>query len=425
MNKDYDKERARNEELGLELLYVVNARVVLQKEKDMYETEVEKLRAKLEGLQEQIAKAESVSHDAQTAKDVLSSQLNKASGDLETKKIELGQTILGLENQKIQLEKQQLQMSKLREVDITELKRRNQQELNRVQEHAEALQKNNLELKRQTKRDQRKAQELAAEIAEQARLTSTLEVQLAQNMKTHGDFVEEYRERLRKYINDIAEFMSRADGKNPTARAGMHGHLKKYVDTMMREMTSTYAQRERQLAQAINTQLTRQREVFTALSRTKTALRGIKDRVEAQGIDVDDLLSAQNIVDMEGNSFAAEVTLPSNVAVQNTAPNPSEAQNWQDLRKQMRDIMSANQVKLEKERSKLLARCTKAEAQLKAKEHYIENTVKPLQRQLKKLKNQDSSRGPSRENFSLKPSSRGSQQDDTRASRENSHSRIK
>ncbi len=48
-NRDYDKERARGEELGLELLNVVNARVVLQKEKDMYETEVEKLRAKLDG----------------------------------------------------------------------------------------------------------------------------------------------------------------------------------------------------------------------------------------------------------------------------------------------------------------------------------------------------------------------------------------
>ncbi len=312
------------------------------------------------GLQEQIASAESISHQAKTEQEILQSQLNKASGDLETKKIELGQKILGLENQKIELEKQQLQMSKLREVDITELKRRNQQELNRVQEHAEALQKDNLALKKQTKRDQRKAQELAAEIAEQTKITCALEEQLAQNMKTHGDFVEEYRERLRKYINDIAEFMSRADGKSAAARAGMHGHLKKYVDTMMKEITSTYAQRERQLAQAVNSQISRQREASTALSRTKVALRTIKDRVESQGIDVDDLLTAQNVADLEVAGTDSSVpVLPSitNTVSPQAPPDPKEVHNWQNIRKQMRDIMTANQTKLEKERAKLLARC--------------------------------------------------------------------
>lgn len=278
-------------------------------------------------------------------------------------------------------------------------------------------------LREKKKRDQRKAQELAAEIAEQTKTTCALEEQLAQMMKTHGDFVEEYRERLRKYINDIAEFMARADGKNPTARAGMHGHLKKYVDTMMKEITSTYAQRERQLTQAMSTQISRHREASAALSRTKVALRTIKNRAENQGMDVDDLLTAQNITDLEVTERESHVPILPDIENRTSAQASSganDAHNWQNIRKQMRDIMSTNQTKLEKERAKLLARCTKAEAQLKAKELYIESTVKPLQRQLKKLQaGMDTKDGKRRE---YRPSSKShsrsrgsSRQDDTMA----------
>ena len=108
ISKDLKSETAKNEELGLELLALVNGRVVLMKEKDAYAAELDKMKSLNTGLKDHMSSAAEGEEAHQKELSELQERIKTMQTEMQGRQQELSQQNLQLEQQKVSLEKELL-----------------------------------------------------------------------------------------------------------------------------------------------------------------------------------------------------------------------------------------------------------------------------------------------------------------------------
>ncbi|NWU90805.1 CCD78 protein, partial [Upupa epops] len=209
---------------------------------------------------------------------------------------------------------------------------------------------------------------------------------------------EEYRSRLTQYIKDVAEYMDSKSSNmaGPSKAPADHGAMKRFVDSMLKDIRASYKSREEQLATAargykkriknlvkkhesllIAYGLQREQmqslgssavdcgpaelhfsitdpELLTNMTREINRLREAKAKLEMQLYEVQKVLE----LGASGKSLTSDRQL--------------DAEGWAELRKQLQEFTHTTQEDLEQERSQLLMRAAVAEEQVLELQEYID-----------------------------------------------------
>ncbi|XP_029857678.1 coiled-coil domain-containing protein 78 isoform X3 [Aquila chrysaetos chrysaetos] len=150
---------------------------------------------------------------------------------------------------------------------------------------------------------------------------------------------EEYRSRLTQYIKDVADYMDSKSSNvmGPSKAPADRAPMKRFVDSMLKDIRASYKSREEQLARAA---------------------RGYKKRMKNLVKKHENLLIAYGQLDEEG---------------------------WAEVRKQLQEFAHTTQEDLEHERSQLLTRAIVAEEQVSELQEYIDKHLARYKQEILRL----------------------------------------
>ncbi|XP_007426883.1 coiled-coil domain-containing protein 78 [Python bivittatus] len=203
---------------------------------------------------------------------------------------------------------------------------------------------------------------------------------------------EEYRSRLVQYITDLAEY---TDSKSAAATKEP-GQMKRFVDSMLKDIRASYRSREEQLARAARGYKKRMQNLVKKHEGLLIAYRMQREQIRLLGSrDLDpgppehhfsitdtELLTntsqelnrlREDKARLEGqlHELQMKVKLSEKIA-SGTSSHLLEDEGWAELRKQLQEFTHATQVELERERSQLLARAMVAEEQIAELQEYVD-----------------------------------------------------
>ncbi|XP_039205800.1 coiled-coil domain-containing protein 78 isoform X3 [Crotalus tigris] len=211
---------------------------------------------------------------------------------------------------------------------------------------------------------------------------------------------EQYRSHLVQYITDLAEY---TDSKS-SAATKEPAQMKRFVDSMLKDIRASYKSREEQLARAARGYKKRMQNLVKKHEGLLVAYRMQREQIRSLGSpDLDpgppehhfsitdaELLTntsqelnrlREDKASLEGQLYELQMKVKlSEKMISGTSfhplppPVPSllEGDGWAELRKQLREFTHATQVELEKERSQLLARAMVAEEQVAELQEYVD-----------------------------------------------------
>eukprot|EP00038_Savillea_parva_P000372 m.95805 g.95805 ORF g.95805 m.95805 type:complete len:464 (+) comp10126_c1_seq2:49-1440(+) len=224
-----------------------------------------------------------------------------------------------------------------------------------------------------------RAQARETSIQNDALLTENSDLKVKQ-----ADRIEQYRARLTKYVRDIGDFMSGSGGEY---FPGMEAQLKRYVDLMLRDLTDSYAHREQQLCTSIERHIRRQDELAIERDRLARAYETCTAQLRAAGIAIkaDDPL--------DGASSAVARSYPTDTHARIPSGGTSSANHavggagsYRDVQHVVTEFTRTTQRNLEQERATLLIRCAAAEEKAKRMEAYISTKMTSYQEEIVRLR---------------------------------------
>lgn len=90
---------------------------------------------------------------------------------------------------------------------------------------------------------------MATELRANKEKLASAETEQTRMRQVHAKFVEEYRGKLRKYIQEAHDFMNRT---RPASSVASDQHFKAYVGMLLKDLSSTYTRRESDLNDALS-----------------------------------------------------------------------------------------------------------------------------------------------------------------------------
>ncbi|XP_074611738.1 coiled-coil domain-containing protein 78-like [Acropora palmata] len=387
LTSDYQKEVTKNEELGLELVTLLNIKEKLQHDKESVE---------LEKMQEYY--------------DQLRRITSKFSRSSLREKDDLSRSVLNLQSEKFELEKQLLHNSQQREGKVETLRVQHQRELVSLEQRISKLRNELQEAKDSYREAQRKLALQSAELisanGERHRLTEENN-HLDERLK---ELTAEYTNRLQQYIHDIAVFCEQAKEKHSSGES-----LQWYVDVMVGQMTYAHETREQDLQSKIHELKATVKDITQKNENLSSAYRMLKYDVETrrghQAPQADqaefyfpsdiELSMAQSREIAQLHSELKEMKYTNDELKQKLAKRADEQRDdlpslsagqatvemgWGYLRKQLREFTLNTQQDLESERASLLTRCILAEEQQARLQHYIDTNLKSYQEEIVRLR---------------------------------------
>nr|XP_060642240.1 coiled-coil domain-containing protein 78 [Anolis sagrei ordinatus] len=228
------------------------------------------------------------------------------------------------------------------------------------------------------------------------------------------ELVEEYRSRLIQYITDLAEYM---DNKSATAvtKAGKApsepAHMKRFVDSMLKDIRASYKTREEQLAGAARGYKKRLQNMVKKHEGLLVAYRMQREQIRSLGsnnldpgppehnfsITDAELLTntsqelnrlREDKASLEGqlHELQMKVKLSENAGPRTTPAHTMDEAGWEQLRKQLREFTHRTQEDLEKERSQLLTRAMVAEEQVAELQDYVDKHLGRYKEEILRLR---------------------------------------
>ncbi|XP_039205798.1 coiled-coil domain-containing protein 78 isoform X2 [Crotalus tigris] len=203
---------------------------------------------------------------------------------------------------------------------------------------------------------------------------------------------EQYRSHLVQYITDLAEY---TDSKS-SAATKEPAQMKRFVDSMLKDIRASYKSREEQLARAARGYKKRMQNLVKKHEGLLVAYRMQREQIRSLGSpDLDpgppehhfsitdaELLTntsqelnrlREDKASLEGQLYELQMKVKlSEKMISGTSFHLLEGDGWAELRKQLREFTHATQVELEKERSQLLARAMVAEEQVAELQEYVD-----------------------------------------------------
>ncbi|EKX51837.1 hypothetical protein GUITHDRAFT_65705, partial [Guillardia theta CCMP2712] len=287
---DLDAEKARSEELSLELLNLVNTKNALMREREQLQAQREnilKMNSELEGRM-----AESQTELKENAE--LIRQLQREVEDLKTEKerarLEFEAMRVQFQEQKLVADRTYATYEQNKGEELLSLK---QELVDRGEEHKRVMKKLEEEMatvQAQFKQASRRAAEMENELNEKAMVEAQLQSETQELRQRMTQLSESYREKLHKYISDETSIIT--------------AELRASVDAMFQELVQTYGAREDHLQE----ELRKSREQGMSYARRSRKLyqayRSLRYQLEdlaPKGVRPDLLDDAALLVDGEGS----------------------------------------------------------------------------------------------------------------------------
>eukprot|EP00050_Salpingoeca_kvevrii_P015380 m.46271 g.46271 ORF g.46271 m.46271 type:complete len:904 (+) comp6294_c0_seq2:1661-4372(+) len=388
---------AKNEELGVELLNLVNAKVSLMKERDSLVSQIEAVRAG-KPLDKTFSVRATHEDELLRQKD----RIERLQQDMQDRQVQLSQRNFSLEAEKDELEGHLHDVADRHTRETKQL--RNQHHAAREELHSQltALREKNTLLQKRLNKAEKEADDALAQAAQLKQLLASSEANREHQEATHSKFVAEYRRRLQKYVNDIADFM----GNSSSGGGSSSAQMKQYIDLMLKDIANSYEDRQRQYAEMAKSQLQQNQALIAKYEQASHAYKQLRQQVDSQGVShgdtpAIDLPSASELLDNTrevdnyrraiGNAEKALVELrqegkSGHNSLGLAGGEDTESGSWDSLRKTLREFTATTQHSLERERASLLRQCTAAEQKLRTMEDYMTRTVGELQREIMRLR---------------------------------------
>ncbi|XP_053936506.1 coiled-coil domain-containing protein 78 isoform X2 [Cuculus canorus] len=226
LGKELDQEVMKNEELSLELLNLANAKSTFPRtERNHPPAMVNESSTGLEKAQAMVRR--------------LSARMKP-------------EDVVASEHERQMLERNLLGNEDHIKEELEKLKKTYNSQQQKLEERVIAMGKELQEAKGAIGDTQHKlAEQTAVLLTSQSQLRE-VEVENSQLQLRLKELNEEYRSRLTQYIKDLADYMDSksSTGTGPSKAPADHAHMKRFVDSMLKDIRASYKSREEQLAAA-------------------------------------------------------------------------------------------------------------------------------------------------------------------------------
>ncbi|KFW08367.1 Coiled-coil domain-containing protein 78, partial [Eurypyga helias] len=209
---------------------------------------------------------------------------------------------------------------------------------------------------------------------------------------------EEYRSRLAQYIKDVADYMDSKSSNvtGPSKAQANHAHMKRFVESMLKDIRASYKTREEQLAGAARGYKKRIKNLVKKHENLLIAYGLQREQIRSLGSSTMDCGPAElhfSVTDPElqtnttrelnrlrEDKAKLEMQLQELQVVagllafcsDKTVGRQLDEEGWAEVRKQLREFAHTTQEDLEQERSQLLTRAIVAEEQVSELQEYID-----------------------------------------------------
>ncbi|OCT58245.1 hypothetical protein XELAEV_18002182mg [Xenopus laevis] len=381
LSKEHEKEVAKNDELSMELLNLASRR----------------------GQDETYSQSRALVNEATAELDRVKAMVNR----LSARNIK-PEDLVATEYERQKLERNLLgNQDHIRE-EIENMKKIHETQQQRLEERIIAMGKELQEAKRAIRNTQHKMAEQSAVL-----LTSQSQLQETEAQNSHlqlqlKELNEEYRSRLNRYIQDLADYV---DG---TARGKGDGtRMKHFVDNMLSDIKASHRSREEQLAGAARQYKKRMQNLIKKHQSLLIAYRMQREQLLASGNQdvepgppehhftiTDPELQSQ--VGLELNRLREDkARLETQIHDLKEKKRLSDAgtsnqhvehggklqeESWAEIRKQLREFTHNTQEELERERSHLLSRALVAEEQVAELQDYVDKHLARYKQEILRLR---------------------------------------
>ncbi|XP_013817134.2 coiled-coil domain-containing protein 78 isoform X1 [Apteryx mantelli] len=391
LGKELEQEVTKNEELSLELLNLANARSNLPHTQDnRYHSharddessaELERVRAMVHRLSARKVKPEDV-----------------VASEHERRKLE--RNLLGNQDHiKVELEK---------------MKKTYDSQQQKLEERVITMGKELQEAKRAIRDTQHKLAEQSAVLLTSQSQLQEVEAENSRLQLRLKELNEEYRSRLTQYIKDLADYMDSKSGSNlqkPSKGPANHAHMKRFVDSMLKDIKASHKSREEQLAGAARGYKKRMRNLVKKHENLLIAYRMQREQIQSLGSsDMDsgpaefhfsitdpELLTntTQELnrlredkakLEIQLHEFQEKKRLSETSGFGLSPEQKLDEESWAEVRKQLREFAHTTQEDLETERSQLLTRAIVAEEQVSELQEYIDKHLARYKQEILRLR---------------------------------------
>ncbi|XP_061206678.1 coiled-coil domain-containing protein 78 isoform X2 [Neopsephotus bourkii] len=296
-------------------------------------------------------------------------------------------------------------------VELENLKKTYDLQQQKMEERVMAMQKELQEAKCTTGDTQRKLVEQSAVLLSSQSQLQEVEAENSQLQLRLKELNEEYRSRLAQYIKDVADFMDSKSSNvmEPSKAPAAHVPMKRFVDSMLKDIRASYRAREEQLARAARGYKKRMKDLVKKHENLLIAYGLQREQIRSLGSAAADCGPAElhfSITDpelltnttrelnrlredkakleMELHELQKK-TLKETSAFPLAPEQPLDEEGWAEVRKQLQEFTHTTQKDLE-ERSQLLTRAIVAEEQVSELQEYIDKHLARYKQEILQLR---------------------------------------
>ncbi|XP_069503105.1 coiled-coil domain-containing protein 78 [Ambystoma mexicanum] len=396
LSKEHEREVSKNDELSMELLNLASVRgPPPQPPQDTY------------------MQSRALVNEASAELERVRAMVNR----LSARKIK-PEEVVASEHERRRLEKNLLgNQSEVME-EIERMKKTHETQQQKVEERVVAMGKELQEAKKAIRNTQHKMAEQSASLLTSQSQLKELESENSRLQLQLKELNEEYRSRLSRYIRDLAEYVDGTSGMAHGTGKGApdQAHMKRFVDSMLKDIRTSHKSREEQLAAATRGYKKRTQNVLKRHESLLIAYRMQREQILAQEsnemdpgppehhftISDTELLSSttQELNRLREDKARLETQIqelkekvrlgaPSgwgfNAQQSGVNSKPGE-EGWAEIRKQLREFTHNTQEDLEKERGQLMTRAIVAEEQLAELQEYVDKHLARYKQEILRLR---------------------------------------
>ncbi|XP_077130300.1 coiled-coil domain-containing protein 78 isoform X1 [Ranitomeya variabilis] len=382
LSKEHEHEVSKNDELSMELLNLVN------REKD-----------------DTYAQSRALVNEATAELDRVRAMVNR----LSARKIK-PEELVASEHERKKLERNLFGNQDEIKEEIESMKKIHDTQQQKLEERVIAMGKELQEAKRAIRNTQHKMAEKSAVLLTSQSQLKEVEAENSRLQMQLKELNEEYRSRLNRYIQDLADYV---DGnlRNGTGGKMEATRMKQYVDSMLSDMKASHRSREEQLATATRQYKKRMQNLIKKHESLMIAYRMQREQIMALGShDVDpgppehhfsitdaDLQSQSSLevnrlredkarLESQVQDLKEKRRINDNTMSNQQQRSHLSEENWAEIRKQLREFTHNTQEDLEKERSQLLARAVVAEEQVAELQEYVDKHLGRYKQEIMRLR---------------------------------------
>jgi coiled-coil domain-containing protein 78 len=235
LNKEYKAELAKNEELGVELLTLVNQKNAIEAEKKNISNERDGLKKANVQLRQEVAEVQAASRETENRLRMEREKTQDLTSEKAKVEMELDRNRVEFEKRGVMLEKSVTELQRERDNELMTVRKGGEVEQKRYEERQMALSKTNADLETRLRQTHRKLMEAEKQLSKALQDLSTAESNNSSLENKVKAMTDNYRSKLLEYLSE--------------ARSGGHGEEQR--QSIINEMTQTYKVAEERMSRQL------------------------------------------------------------------------------------------------------------------------------------------------------------------------------